>query len=79
MVIDLGNGLYTNARLNLPVIGDGSYPAVLFVPGSGKTDMNETGDYVRIDNDTGSFIYPSVRPFFDITEYLSDRVCSFAM
>ncbi len=72
MVIDLGNGLYTNARLNLPVIGDGPYPAVLLVPGSGKTDMNETGDYVRINNDKGSFIYPSARPFFDIAEYLSD-------
>jgi pimeloyl-ACP methyl ester carboxylesterase len=73
MVIDLGNGLDTNARLNLPVIGDGPYPAVLLVPGSGATDMNETGDYIRIDNDTGSFIYPSSRPFFDIAEYLSQR------
>ena len=43
MIIDLGNGLETNARLNVPVIGDGPYPAVLLVPGSGKTDMNETG------------------------------------
>ena len=49
-------------------------PIQLFysVPGSGKTDMNETGDYVRINNDKGSFIYPSARPFFDIAEYLSD-------
>ena len=28
MVIDLDNGLETNARLNLPIIGDGPYPAV---------------------------------------------------
>jgi pimeloyl-ACP methyl ester carboxylesterase len=35
--------------------------------------MTETGDYIRIDNDTGSFIYPSSRPFFDIAEYLSQR------
>ena len=53
MVIDLGNGLETNARLNLPAVGDGPYPGVLLVPGSGKTDMNETAGYVRIDNDTG--------------------------
>lgn len=27
MVIDLGNGLKTNARLNLPANGDGPFPA----------------------------------------------------
>jgi uncharacterized protein len=73
MVIDLGNGLETHARLNLPVIGNGPYPGVLLVPGSGTTDMNETAGYVRIDNETSSLIYPSARPFFDIAEYLSER------
>ena len=73
MVIDLGNGLETNARLNLPAVGDGPYPGVLLVPGSGKTDMNETAGYVRIDNDTGSIIYPSSRPYFEIAQYLSER------
>src|SRR5919107_3686864 len=73
LVIDLGNGVKTNARLNLPSIGDGPFPAVLLVPGSGPVDMNETGGYVRIDNETGSIIYPPARPFFDIAEYLSDR------
>src|ERR687889_2002123 len=73
LVIDLGNGVKTNARLNLPAIGDGPFPAVLLVPGSGRTDMNETGGYVRIDNETGSIIYPPARPFFDIAEYLSER------
>ena len=73
LVIDLGNGLKTNARLNLPSIGDGPFPAVLLVPGSGPVDMNETAGYVRIDNETGSIIYPPARPFFDITKYLSER------
>ena len=73
LVIDLGNGVKTNARLNLPAIGDGPFPAVLLVPGSGPVDMNETGGYVRIDNETGSIIYPPARPFFDIAEYLSER------
>jgi uncharacterized protein len=73
MVIDLGNGLETNARLNLPAVGDGPYPGVLLVPGPGKTDMNETAGYVRIDNDTGSIIYPSSRPYFEIAQYLSER------
>ena len=73
MVIDLGNGLDTNARLNLPAVGDGPYPGVLLIPGSGTTDMNETAGYVRIDNKTGDLIYPSARPFFDIAQYLSER------
>jgi len=73
MVIDLGNGLETNARLNLPATGDGPFPGILLVPGSGPIDMNETGGTVRIDNETGSLIYPSARPFFDITQYLSER------
>jgi len=73
MVIDLGDGLKTDARLNLPSIGDGPFPAVLLVPGSGPIDMNETGGAVRIDNETGSIIYPPARPFFEIAEYLSER------
>ena len=73
MVINLGNGLETNARLNLPVVGDGPYPAVLLVAGSGPVDMNETGGLVRIDNETGALIYPPARPFFDISQYLSER------
>ena len=35
--------------------------------------MNETGGIVRIDNETGSLVYPPTRPFFDIAEYLSQR------
>ena len=73
MVIDLGNGLETNARLNLPAVGDGPYPGVLLVHGSGPLDMNETTGVIRIDNDTGSIIYPSSRPYFEIAQYLSER------
>ncbi|MGA7367823.1 MAG: hypothetical protein WBX01_01750, partial [Nitrososphaeraceae archaeon] len=69
IVIDLGNGLKTNARLNLPVTGDGPFPGVLLVHGGGPVDMNETGDFIRIDNKTGSKIYPNIRPFFQIAEY----------
>ena len=35
--------------------------------------MNGTGGYVRIDNKTGSIIYPAARPYFDIAKYLSER------
>jgi uncharacterized protein len=73
MIIDLGDGVKTNARLNIPAIGDGPFPSVLLVPGSGPVDMNETAGYVRIDNETGSKIYPSARPFFEIAQYLSER------
>ena len=50
MVIDLGDGLKTNARLNLPANGDGPFPGVLLVPGSGALDMNETIGAVSTDN-----------------------------
>jgi pimeloyl-ACP methyl ester carboxylesterase len=73
MVIDLGNGLHTNAQLTIPAVGDGPFPGVLLVPGSGNVDMNETIGYVRIDNETGTKIYPPIRPFFQIAEYLSER------
>ena len=35
--------------------------------------MNETLDLVRTDNETGSIAYPTGRPFFQISEYLSER------
>ena len=73
MVIDLGNGLKTNARLNLPATGESPFPGVLLIHGSGLTDMNETAGYVRIDNGTGSIIYPPSRSYFEIAQYLSER------
>jgi uncharacterized protein len=42
LVIDLGNGVKTNAQLTLPAVGNGPYPGVLLIPGSGAVDMNET-------------------------------------
>ena len=73
LVIDLGNGVKTHAQLTLPAVGKGPFPAVLLVPGSGAQDMNETLDFVRIDNETGAIVYPPARPFFQIAEYLSER------
>jgi uncharacterized protein len=65
LVIDLGNGVKTNAQLTYPAVeggggGNGTFPAVLLITGSGAEDMNETADYIRIDNNnnkTGSKIY----------------------
>ncbi|MGB7954205.1 MAG: alpha/beta fold hydrolase, partial [Candidatus Nitrosopolaris sp.] len=59
LVIDLGNGVKTNAQLTLPAVGKGPFPAVLLVHGSGRTDMNETG--------------PNAKPFWQISQYLSER------
>lgn len=73
LVIDLGNGgLKTNAQLTIPAVGNGPFPGVLLIAGSGIRDMNESLDYIRIDNQTGSKIYPPT-PFFQIAEYLSER------
>jgi predicted esterase len=73
MVIDLGNGVKTNAQLTIPAIGNGPFPGVLLIHGSGAVDMNETEGYIHIDNTTGSKIYPSAQLFFEIAQYLSER------
>ena len=39
MVIDLGNGVKTNAQVTIPAIGNGPFPGVLLVQGSGAIDM----------------------------------------
>ena len=73
LVIDLGNGVKTNAQLTLPAVGEGPFPGVLLIHGTGRVDMNETLGYIRIDNQTGSKIYPPAQPFFQISQYLSER------
>ena len=60
LIIDLGNGIQTNAQLTFPAIGNGPFPSVLLVPGSGAIDMNET-------------LAPNTKPFWQISQYLSER------
>jgi uncharacterized protein len=60
LVIDLGNGVKTNAQLTLPAVGNGPFPGVLLVAGSGIVDMNET-------------LSPDSKPFWQIAQYLSER------
>ena len=60
MVIDLGDGVKTKAQLTLPAVGNGPFPGVLLIHGSGNTDMNET-----LSKDS--------KPFWEISEYLSER------
>jgi len=47
LVIDLGNGVKTNAQLTLPAIGKGPFPGVLLISGSGAVDKNETLGFVH--------------------------------
>ena len=72
LVIDLGNGLKTNAQLTVPAVGNGTFPGVLLVHGAGPTDMNYTQGLVSIDNKTGSKVYPPTF-LFQMAEYLSER------
>lgn len=60
LVIDLGNGIKSNAQLTIPAVGNGPFPGVLLVAGSGAIDMNVT-------------ISPDVKPFWHIAQYLSER------
>jgi uncharacterized protein len=60
LVIDLGNGTTTDAQLTIPAVGNGPFPGVLLVHGSGATDMNET-----LTSDT--------KPFWEISQYLAER------
>ena len=41
MVLDFGDGVKTNAQLTIPAVGNGTFPAVLLITGSGAEDMNE--------------------------------------
>ena len=60
LVIDLGNGLKTNAQLTLPAVGNGPFPGVLLIHGSGAVDQNET-------------LAMNAKPFWQIAQYLSER------
>lgn len=42
LVIDLENGVKTNAQLTLPAEGDGPFPSILLISGSGANDKNGT-------------------------------------
>ena len=61
LVIDLGNGIQTNAQLTFPAVGNGPFPGVLLVHGTGPTDMNE------------AIPQTDAKPFWQISQYLSER------
>jgi pimeloyl-ACP methyl ester carboxylesterase len=60
LIIDLGEGIQTDAELTMPVLANRSLPAILLIHGLGPTDKDH-------------FIPPDHRPFREIAEYLSER------
>ena len=66
LVIDLGNGLKTNAQLTFPAVGKGPFPGVLLIAGSGAHDKNETLGYILNHHPTPP------KPFWQIAQYLSE-------
>jgi hypothetical protein len=62
MVIDLGDGVKTNAQLTYPAVGKGPFPGVLIISGSGGLDKNGTAG-------------PKTTPEWQIAQHLSaDRI-----
>ena len=60
LVIDLGNGVKTNAQLTYPAGGKGPFPGVLLISGSGGLDKNGTAG-------------PKTKPEWQIAQHLSER------
>src|SRR5947208_2688821 len=67
LVIDLGNGLKTNAQLTVPAIGKGPFPGVLLIAGSGAGDKNGTVGFVH------KYGPKQLTPYLQIAQYLSER------
>jgi hypothetical protein len=65
LVIDLGNGVKTNAQLTLPVIGKGPFPGVLLIAGTGALDKNGTSGFVHKNGPKPP------TPYWQIAQYLS--------
>jgi uncharacterized protein len=67
LVIDLGNGVQTSAQLTYPAVGNGPFPGVLLIHGSGAVDKNVTLGSVHKNGPKPS------ATFWPIAQYLSER------
>jgi uncharacterized protein len=67
LVIDLGNGLKTNAQLTYPALGKGPFPGVLLIHGSGPNDKNDTLGFIHKNGPKPP------TPLWQIAQYLSER------
>ena len=68
--MDFGEGVKTDAQLTYPAIGNGSFPGILLITGSGAEDMNETAERDQVppnsvyntNNDTQINIETELKP-----------------
>jgi pimeloyl-ACP methyl ester carboxylesterase len=67
LVIDLGNGVKTSAQLTLPAVGEGPFPGVLLVHGSGANDKNGTLGFIHKNGPK------PLTSLWQIAQYLSER------
>ena len=67
LVIDLGNGVKTNAQLTFPTVGKGPFPGVLLISGSGANDKNGTLGFVHKNGPKPP------TPLWQIAKYLTER------
>jgi len=67
LTIELDEQVITNAKLTLPAVGAGPFPAVLLIHGSGEADMDGYIPPELSGTENGS------RIFLQIAEYLSER------
>jgi pimeloyl-ACP methyl ester carboxylesterase len=67
LVIDLGDGVKTNAQLTYPSVGKGPFPGVLLIHGTGAHDKNETLGFVHKNGPKPP------TPLWQIAQYLSER------
>ena len=65
--LDMQQQLRTRAQLTLPTVGEGPFPAVLLIHGSGAADMDGYIPPELSGTETGA------RIFWQIAQYLSDR------
>jgi pimeloyl-ACP methyl ester carboxylesterase len=67
LVIDLGNGVKTNAQLTYPAIGKGPFPGVLLIHGSGANDKNGTLGFIQKNGPK------PLTPLWQMAQFLSER------
>jgi pimeloyl-ACP methyl ester carboxylesterase len=65
--LDMQHKIQTRAQLTLPTVGEGPFPAVLLIHGSGAADMDGYIPPELSGTETGA------RIFWQIAEYLSER------
>ena len=65
--LDMQHQIQTRAQLTLPTVGEGPFPAVLLIHGSGAADMDGYIPPELSGTETGAII------FWQIAEYLSER------